>query len=101
MVPLRAAPGFAAAENETVPLPGPEPPLAIVIHAAFDAAVHAHVDADAVTPNDPDPPASPIAWSDGAMEKVHDGGGGGGGGGAAPCDTVNVFPAIVSVPVRA
>lgn len=28
-------------------------------------------------------------------------GGGGGGGGAAACDTVNVWPAIVNVPVRA
>jgi len=29
------------------------------------------------------------------------GGGGGGGGGAAACETVNVWPAIVSVPLRA
>jgi len=91
---------LAATENPTEPLPVPEAPLEIVIQPAFDAAVHAQVDADAVTPNEPDPPASPTFWSAGEIENVH-GGGGGGGGGAAACDTVNVLPAAVIVPLRA
>ena len=60
IVPLRAAPVLAATLNATVPLPPPDPPLAIVIHAAFEAAVHAHVPADAVTAIEPLPPPSPI-----------------------------------------
>lgn len=59
IVPVRAAPVFAATLNATVPLPVPDAPLEIVIHPAFDAAVHAHVAAEAVTAKDPDPPASP------------------------------------------
>jgi len=48
-VPLRAAPGFAAAVYDTVPLPDPLPPDAIVIHDAFDDAVHAQLAPSAVT----------------------------------------------------
>jgi len=55
-VPVRASAVLAANDNETVPLPVPLAPDAIVTHAALDAAVHAHVDADAVTVTDPLPP---------------------------------------------
>jgi hypothetical protein len=100
MVPVRAPSGFAVTLKETVPFPAPDPPPVIVIHDAFDAAVQAHVAADAVTAIDPDPPTSDTDWSDGAIVKVH-AGGGGGGVGAAACDTVNVRPAAVIDPVRA
>jgi hypothetical protein len=60
MVPLRAAPEFAATVNDTTPLPVPEAPLEIVIHAALDAAVHAQLVADAVIAIEPGPPVSPI-----------------------------------------
>lgn len=59
--PDRAAPVFAATENDTEPLPVPELPAVIVIQPALDPAVHAHVAADAVTANEPVPPESPTA----------------------------------------
>jgi hypothetical protein len=74
---VRAPPEFAATVKDTVPFPVPDPPLVIVIHDAFDAAVQAHVDADAVTAIDPDPPLSDTDWSDGAIVNVHAGGGAG------------------------
>ena len=76
IVPVRAAPVFAATVNATLPFPAPEAPPVTVIHDAFDAAVHEHVVADAVTAKDPDPPVSPMLWSVGAIENVHGGGGG-------------------------
>src|SRR5205823_1032680 len=45
--------------------------------------------------------AASTAWLFGAIEYVHCGGGGGGGGTGAACETVNVWPAIVTVPLRA
>jgi hypothetical protein len=56
--PVRAAPEFAATVNETVPLPVPDAPLEIVIHAAFEAAVHAQLVAEAVIAMEPEPPVS-------------------------------------------
>ena len=53
-VPLRAAPLFAATVNATVPLPLPDPPLAIDIHGAFADAVHEQP-AAAVTATEPPP----------------------------------------------
>ena len=97
IVPVRADPVLAATANPTEPLPVPETPVEIVIQVVFEPAVHAQVDGDAVTPNDPDPPASATLWSVGEIENVH----GGGGGAAAACDTVNVLPAAVIVPLRA
>jgi hypothetical protein len=94
IVPLRAAPEFAATVNDTVPFPVPDAPLETVIHAAFDAALHAQLVADAVIAIDPDPPVSPTDVSLGAIEKLH-------GAGPAACETANVCPAIVSIPVRA
>ena len=74
MVPVRAAPVLAETLNATEPLPVPDAPLEIEIHAALDAAVHAHVAADAVTANDPEPTASDTLCSVGAIENVHAGG---------------------------
>ena len=100
-VPLRAAPLlFAAAVNATVPLPLPDFAFVSVIQASFAVAVHAQP-APAVTATLPLPPAASTAWLFGAIEYVHCGGGGGGGGTGAACETVNVWPAIVSVPLRA
>ena len=70
IVPLRAPPELAATLNDTVPLPVPELPPDTVTHEAFDAAVHPHVAADAVTATEPEPPASGTDWSAGAIEKV-------------------------------
>jgi hypothetical protein len=92
--PVRAAPEFAAIANDTVPFPVPEPPLVIVIHDAFDVAVHAQVDADAVTAIDPDPAFSLKLASAAPIENVH-------GAGAAACAIVNVLLATVIDPLRA
>jgi hypothetical protein len=94
-VPVRAGPVFAAALKATLPLPVPDAPLVTVSQGAFAAAVHAQDAVDAVTATDPVPPESPTLCVVGPMENVQ------GGGGAAACDTVNVCPAIVSVPLRA
>jgi hypothetical protein len=74
-VPLRAAPVFCATLIVVVPFPVPDAPDAIAIHGAFEVALHAHVDADAVTDADADPPGSPTAWLVGAIVNVHGGGG--------------------------
>jgi hypothetical protein len=42
IVPVRAAPVFAAAENPTVPFPLPLAPLVTVIQPDSLSAVHAH-----------------------------------------------------------
>jgi len=94
-VPERAAPVLAATVKPTVPLPAPDAPLVTVSHPAFALAVHVQVPAEAVTATDAAPPASPTFWLAGAIVIVH------GGGGGAACETVNVCPPIVSVPVRA
>lgn len=94
-VPVRAAPLFAAAVNDTVPLPLPDPPLEIAIHDAFDVAVQAQP-LFAVTPTVPLAPFASADWLVGEMVYAH-----GGGAGTAACVTVSVSPAIVSVPVRA
>lgn len=93
-VPVRAAPEFAAAATVTLPLPEPLLPLAIVSQLAFEVAVHAHVGADAVTATVPVLPSAATLAFVGAMLKVH-------GAGTAAWLTVNVCPAIVTVPLRA
>jgi len=65
-----------------------------VIHGAALVAVHAHVEADAVTTISPLPPAAANGAAFGAMLKVH------GSGGGAVCVIVTVKPATVSVPTR-
>ena len=94
-VPERAAPVLAADVKLTVPLPVPDAPAVTVSQGTFAIAVHVQVPADAVTPTDPEPPVSATFWLVGAIVMVHGGGGGG------VCDTVKVWPPIVSVPLRA
>ena len=60
IVPLRAAPVFAATLNPTLPLPLPLAPLVIEIHAALLEAVHVQLLPLAVTATDPAPPVAPI-----------------------------------------
>ena len=90
-VPERAAPVFAATENATDPLPLPEAPEDTVIHDAFDAAVHAQP-FDVVTFTEPLPPpaATFCEFPESEKEQLK-----------ASCCTVNVWPAMVSVPLRA
>src|SRR5207244_11559361 len=82
----------------------PPPPACAsggLVQASSAVAVPAQP-APAVTATLPLPPAASTAWLFGAIEYVHCGGGGGGGGGTgAACETVNVWPATVSVPLRA
>jgi hypothetical protein len=94
-VPLRAVPVLTATLNATVPLPAPDAPLVTVSQGTLAAAVQAHDPAEAVTVVDPVPPVSDTDCAPGAIANVH------GGGGGAACDTVNVCPAMVSVPLRA
>jgi hypothetical protein len=94
-VPARAAPVLAPDVKLTVPLPVPDAPAVTVSHGTFATAVHVQVPPDAVTATDPEPPVSATFWLVGAIAIVH------GGGGGAACDTVNVCPPIVSVPLRA
>ena len=90
-VPVRLdATVFAATLNPTVPLPEPVAPPVNVIQAALLAAVHAHP-VEAVTLLLPVPPAAVKDCVVGEMA---------GAQAAAACVTVNVAPAIVSVPVR-
>ena len=90
-VPVRLeAMGLEATRKPTVPLPDPDAPLVTVIHAALLAAVHAQpVATDTLLL--PLPPAAVKDCVVGEIDGVH---------GAAACVTVNVAPAIVSVPVR-
>ena len=90
-VPVRLeATVFAATLKAAVPFPDPVAPLVIVIHAALLVAVHAQPVA-ALTVLLPVPPAAVNAWPVGAIDGEQD---------AAAWVTVNVAPAMVSVPVR-
>jgi len=93
-VPVRSGPVFAAAANPTVPLPAPDAVVVMVSHGSLAVAVQVQEGAEAVTAIDPEPPLSWTFCPLGEIEKVH-------GGGGADCDTVNVCPPMVSVPVRA
>ena len=67
MVPVRAAPVFAATVKLTDPGPVPLAPAVIVIHdGALLTAVHAHVAPVVTAIAVPAPPASAIAWLVGA-----------------------------------
>jgi hypothetical protein len=91
-VPLRAVvDGFAAMLNDAVPLPELLAPAVTVIHVALLTVVHAQPVA-AVTVAEPVPPLAPIDCEVGEIVGAH---------GAAASFTVNVFPPIVSVPLRA
>jgi hypothetical protein len=66
-VPLRAAPLFDATLNATEPPPVPDAPCVIVIHGAFDVALHAQP-LVVVTAADPVPPAASTDWLAGEIE---------------------------------
>jgi hypothetical protein len=90
IVPDRAAAVFAAALNCTVPLPVPLAPDVIVIHGAFAAAVHEQEPLP-TTLNEPPPPPAGTDCPGADSTRVQ------------PLDwlMVNVWPAMVAVPVRA
>ena len=90
---MRAAPvGFGVTDRLTVPFPVPEEPDVMLSQARDSDAVHEHVDADGVTVMLYAPPATIGLTGFGLTEYVQATG--------ALCVTVNVFPAIVTVPVR-
>lgn len=91
-VALRSAPEFGATLKAMVPLPLPVAGEVIVIHGASAVAVQLHPGSEAVIDTVPLPPAAVKAWLVGEIENVH---------GAAAWLTVNVCPAIVTVPLRA
>ena len=89
-VPVRAAPVLAATLNATVPGPLPLAPLVTVIQLALDVADQLQL-APALTPTLLATPAAATAKLFDAIAYVH----------GAAWVTVNVWPAMVSVPVRA
>jgi hypothetical protein len=84
----------------TLPLPVPEAPPDTLSQLALGVAVHAQPLA-LVTPKDVVPASAPTDTVGGEIVYVQAGDGEGDGAGAAACVTVTVWPAIVSVPVRA
>jgi hypothetical protein len=90
-VPLRAAPVLAAIVKLTVPLPLPLVPAVIVSHVALLVAVHAQPEGADTATGVPAPPAAPAVWVLDAIENAQ----------PPACDTVNVCPAMESVPLRA
>ena len=89
--PVRAAPVvLAVALNDTIPVPLPDEPDVIDSHSAFADAVQAQP-LTAVTVTVPPPAPAPRLTLGGTTAKVH---------ANASCVTVNVWPAMVSVPVR-
>jgi len=97
IVPVRAAPVFAATLYAMVALPVPVAALVMVIHGTPAAAVHGHVE-PVVSANDPVEAPAAAVTVDGAIVKVQ----AGGGGGIAPdCVTPRATPAIVAAPCRA
>ena len=73
IVPVRAAPVFAATENITTPFPRPGEPEIIVIHGALLTAVQSQTLCDS-TEIDPDPPPAGTFWLAGEMSVVQFGG---------------------------
>ena len=96
IVPVRSLSStFGETVYSTVSDPVPDEPRSTASQSTLTVAVHAHVAAEAVTVTLPLPPSDEMDPVAGDIEKVH------GGGGGAACDTVNVCPPIVIVPVRA
>jgi hypothetical protein len=95
IVPLRAAPVFAVTLNPTDPFPLPLAPEVTLIHDALLAAVHPHpLLVDTLT-GLPAPAGASSDWLVGLIEYTHEAAGG------AAWLTVKVWPATVSVPLRA
>jgi hypothetical protein len=81
---------LTAAVTDAGPLPVPDG-VPTVNQVALLVAVHAQALFDAVTVVDAPPPAAATFWPVGESEYVHV---------FAACVTVNVCPAIVTVPLR-
>jgi len=92
MFPDRSPPPLAATLKATEPSPVPEVAPSAIHGAALDA-VHAQPACDPAIATVPLPPADGKDCADGVTVKVH-------GGGAAACVTANVWPAIVTMPLR-
>src|SRR5437762_8272431 len=90
-VPLRGPAAFASTFIVTVPLPAPLEPAATEIHGAVLTAVQLQR-AAALTAVVVLPPLDVIDWLVGDSVKTH---------GAAACETVTVWPAMMTDPVRA
>ena len=90
-VPLRGPAAFASTVIVTVPLPAPFEPAATEIHGAVLTAVQLQR-AAALTAVVVLPPLDVIDWLVGDSVKTH---------GAAACETVTVWPAMMTDPVRA
>jgi len=92
-VPVRVLPELLVATmNVTLPLPFPGPALSTAIQATLLSASHAHA-GGAVTVLLPEPPSEVNQRDVGTIENEH--------ALAGVCVTVNVLPAMVSVPLRA
>ncbi len=94
-VPVRAGPVFAATLKPTAPSPLPLLPEVMLIHEALLVVVHAQ---PLVVDTAMGPPVPAVAARDSLVRLIaysH------GAAAAAACSTVNVSPAMVSVPVRA
>jgi hypothetical protein len=94
--PFRTPPPFAVTANDTVPLPDPDAPEAIVIHGVFELAVHAQP-AAAVTVMVPVPASAVTFWVVGAISTVH---GVGSPGTKALCSIDTPSPPMLTVPRR-
>jgi len=79
----------AAALNVTVPFPEPAAPPVMVIQSSLLTVVHVH-ETGAVTAMLPVPPVRASVWLVGLIWYLQ----------MTACDTVNVWPAMVIVPVR-
>jgi hypothetical protein len=90
IVPVRPAPELAAAVKVTAPLPVPLAPVLMVIHGVAVVAVHAQAAVVVTFTGEPAPPAIPIDWLAGLIAYEQ----------PLVCVSVNVWPAIVMVPVR-
>jgi hypothetical protein len=90
--PFRFGPVFGATLNVTVPSSVPLAPAVTVIHATLLAAVHAQL-LVVLTSTLRVPPLAPMSCLFGEIEYEQ--------GATAACVAVNVWPAIVTVPVRA
>ena len=76
--------------NVTLPLPVPDAPVEIDSHDALLVAVHAHPLAAVTAIDVPAPPAAPAVCDEGLIVYEQ----------PCACVTVNVCPAMVSVPLR-
>jgi hypothetical protein len=91
IVLLRSWPSLGAATYVTVPFPKPEAGPMTVIQSSWLTAVHGHDGAVAVTCTESVPPNHVNVWLVGMTWYVQ----------PEPCETVNVCPAMVIVPLRA